>query len=110
MGGRARPANHRSTRDGEGLHRQAAQRLEGLRRRDPGAEVRAAVGEAEEDVRLEARIAIGTAIPEERQLALRCSADTRLLPAVEARAEAVAIVHLAARADAIVVGVLELDV
>src|SRR5438270_8966604 len=27
MGGRARPANHRSAGDGEGLHRQAAQRL-----------------------------------------------------------------------------------
>src|SRR5439155_15399600 len=59
---------------------------------------------------LEARVAVGAAVPEERKLALRRAADARLLAAVEACAQAVVLVHLPARGDAVVDRVLELDV
>src|SRR5258707_15832074 len=72
--------------------------------RDAGAPVGAAVGEAEEQVRLQPAHLGDAAIPEERQLALRRAARGHLLAPVEADAEAVGAVEARARADAIVEG------
>src|SRR5207253_11104117 len=82
--------------------------LERAQHRDAESLVGAALREADEEVGLHARRAIGAVIPEHGQLALRRAARRDALAPVEARADAVARADLGARADPGIKNVVEL--